>query len=132
MRASLEKGWHVSTEPLIAVIDDDEPCRTAISESLSVSGYRAHSFASADEFFAAGEEDAYHCIITDIHMPGMSGIDLKKLLVARGCEVPVIMITARTEPGLEAMAVECGAVCLLRKPFQTGALTGHIENAIRI
>lgn len=122
----------MSTEPLIAIIDDDEPCRTAIQESLSVLGYRARGFASADEFLAAGDEGSYDCIVTDIHMPGISGFDLKRLLIARGFAVPVIMITARTEPNLEAMAVECGAVCLLRKPFETDTLKGFLKAAFKI
>jgi FixJ family two-component response regulator len=121
----------VSTEPLIAVVDDDEPSRIAIQESLSVLGYCARGFASADEFLAAGDEGSYDCIITDIHMPGINGFDLKRLLIAHGFAVPVIMITARTEPGLEAMAAECGAVCLLRKPFESDALTGFLKAAIK-
>jgi FixJ family two-component response regulator len=63
-------------------------------------------------------------------MPGISGFDLKRLLIARDFAVPVIMITARTEPGLEGMAAECGAVCLLRKPFETDTLTGFLKAAI--
>jgi FixJ family two-component response regulator len=122
----------VSTDPLIAVIDDDEPSRTAIQEALSVLGYLARGFASADEFLAAGDEGSYDCIITDIHMPGISGFDLKRLLLARGFAVPVIMITARTEPGLEVIAAKCGAVCLLRKPFETDTLTGFLRAAIKI
>ena len=89
-----------STEILIAVIDDDEPCRIAIQEALSVLGYCARGFASGDEFLATGDEGSYDCVITDIHMPGISGIDLKKLLVARGFAVPVITITARTDTGV--------------------------------
>jgi FixJ family two-component response regulator len=122
----------VSTEPLIAVIDDDEPCRTAIQDSLSVLGYCTRGFGSADEFLATGDEGSYDCIITDIHMPGISGVDLKRLLIARGFAVPVIMITGRTEPSLEAMAAECGAVCLLRKPFKTDTLMGFLKAAIEI
>jgi FixJ family two-component response regulator len=121
----------VSTEPLIAVVDDDEATRIAIQEALSILGYRVRGFASADEFLAAGDEGSYDCIITDIHMPGINGFDLKRLLMARGFAVPVIMITARTEPGLEAMAAECGAVCLLRKPFESDALTGFVKAAIK-
>lgn len=122
----------MSTEPLIAVIDDDGPSRIAIKEALSVLGYCAHGFASADEFLAAGNEGSYDCIITDIHMPGSNGFDLKRLLIARGFAVPVIMITARTEPGLEEMAAELGAVCLLRKPFETDTLTGFLKAAIKL
>jgi FixJ family two-component response regulator len=65
-------------------------------------------------------------------MPGISGVDLKRLLIARGFAVPVIMITGRTEPGLEAIAAECGAVCLLRKPFETDTLTGFLKAAFQI
>ena len=64
-------------------------------------------------------------------MPGLNGFDLKRLLVARGLAVPVIMITARTEPGLEAMAAERGAVCLLRKPFETDTLTDCLKAALK-
>ena len=121
----------MATEPLIAVIDDDEPSRTAIKEALSVLGYFASGFASADEFFAAADEGSYDCIITDIHMPGVSGFDLKRLLTARGFAVPIIMITGRNELGLEAMAAQCGAAGLLRKPFEIDTLAGLIKAAIK-
>ena len=71
------------------------------------------------------------CIITDIHMPGMSGIDLKRLLIVRDCRVPVIMITAHTEPALEALAVASGAVCVLKKPFETATLIGCLQTALK-
>jgi FixJ family two-component response regulator len=92
-------------------------------------GHRVTDFASAEEFIAAHGEGGYDCIITDIHMPGMSGIDLKRLLTARDSKVPVIMITARAEPELEARAAASGAVCLLRKPFETDALIDCLERA---
>src|ERR1700716_4570726 len=75
-------GMCVSGEPLIAVIDDDEPFRTALVESLCSLGYRARGFASGEEFFGATGESSCDCVITDIHMPGMSGLDLQRLLVA--------------------------------------------------
>jgi FixJ family two-component response regulator len=122
----------VSSEPLIAVIDDDEPFRTALVESLYSVGYRARGFASAEEFFAASGESSCDCVITDVHMPGMSGLDLQRLLVARDRRVPVIMITARGDPGLEARAAASGAVCLLRKPFGADALIGYLEKALHV
>jgi FixJ family two-component response regulator len=122
----------VSSEPLIAVIDDDEPFRTALVESLCSLGYRARGFASAEECFAASGETSCDCIITDIHMPGMSGLDLQRLLMARDRRVPVIMITARGDPGLEARAAASGAVCLLRKPFGADALIGYLEKALHV
>ncbi len=122
----------MSREPLIAVIDDDEPFRTALVDSLCSLGYRARGFASAEEFFAASGESSCNCVITDIHMPGMSGLDLQRLLMARDLRVPVIMITARGEPGLEAKAAASGAVCLLRKPFGADALIGCLEKALEV
>ena len=116
----------------VAIIDDDEPFRTALVDSLCSLGYSASGFASAEEFVAANGDDSCDCVISDIHMPGMSGFDLNRLLVSRNSKVPVIMITARTEPKLEAQAVASGAVCLLRKPFDSRALIDCLEKALEI
>jgi FixJ family two-component response regulator len=122
----------VSAELQIAVIDDDEPFRTALLESLRSLGYGARGFASAEEFVAADGDDDCDCVITDIHMPGMSGLDLKQLLAVRDCRVPVIMITARAEPRLDVRVAASGAVCLLRKPFEASALIGCLERALKV
>ncbi len=121
----------MSTEPLIAVIDDDESFRVALVEALSSLGYGALGFASAEEFFAGGETDSYDCVITDIHMPGMSGFDLKRRLLTHDPGLPVIMTTADLEPGLEARAAAIGAACLLRKPFAANAVTDCLERALK-
>jgi FixJ family two-component response regulator len=122
----------VSRELPIAVIDDDESFRIALVESLRSQGYGARGFASAEEFIAEDGEDPCDCVITDIHMPGMSGLDLKRLLTTRGSGVPVIMITARADPGLEARAAASGAVCLLRKPFESEALINCLQRALKV
>jgi FixJ family two-component response regulator len=126
------KGRCVSKKHLIAVIDDDETFRGALVDSLCSLGYRTRGFASAEEFVAAGGETSCDCVITDIHMPGMSGLDLKRLLTAHDCKVPVIMITARAEPRLEAKAVASGAICLLKKPFEANALIACLEAALEV
>jgi FixJ family two-component response regulator len=115
---------------LIAVIDDDESFRTALVESLASLGYGVRGFACAEDYVATDGGRSCDCVITDIHMPGMSGLDLKRLLVSRKCQVPVIMITAGGEPGLDARAAASGAVCLLRKPFESKALIGCLEKAL--
>lgn len=120
----------MSRELLVAVIDDDEPFRAALVESIDSLGYAARGFASAEEFLASGGEKSFDSVITDIHMTGMSGFDLKQQLMSRGSKVPVIMITARAEPGLETKAAAAGAVCLLRKPFQSSALIGCLDKAL--
>jgi FixJ family two-component response regulator len=122
----------VSREPLIAVIDDDEPFRLALVDSLCSLEYRARGFASAEVFFAANGESSCDCVVTDIHLPGMSGLDLQRLLMARDLRLPVIMITARGEPGLEARVAASGAVCLLRKPFGADAMIGCLKKALKV
>lgn len=119
-------------QPLIAVIDDDDPFRIALVESLCSLGYGARGFASAEEFIAEGGEGSSDGVITDIHMSGISGFDLKRLLVARGSTVPVIMITARAERELDAQAAAIGAICLLRKPFEADALIDCLERALSV
>ena len=121
----------MSRELSIAVIDDDDSFRVALVESLQSLGYDASGFVSAEQFVAGGGEGSCDCVITDIQMPGMSGFDLKKLLVARGSAIPVIMITARGGVDLEAKAAASGAVCLLRKPFETDALIDCLEKAAK-
>jgi FixJ family two-component response regulator len=122
----------VSREFIISVIDDDESFRTALVGLLRSLGYGAYGFASAMEFINSGEEGSCDCIITDFCMPKMSGLDLTQLLAARGSTVPVIMVTGRPEPGLEAKAAASGAVCLLIKPFEDDALIGYLERALKI
>jgi FixJ family two-component response regulator len=115
----------------IAVIDDDESFRVALVESLSSLGYGSSGYASAEDYVAAMVGAPFDCIVTDIHMPGMSGLDLMKLLVARGSAIPVILITARSDSNLEAKAVAAGAVCLLRKPFEINDLIKRIEEIVK-
>ena len=117
---------------VIAVIDDDEPFRTALVDSLSSLGYGARGFSSAEQFIKEDAQTLCDCIITDIHMPGMSGLDLKRKLAAEDSRVPVIMITARAGHKLEERALASGAVCLLRKPFESKALITCLERALNV
>ncbi len=121
----------MSLEHQVAVIDDDDAFRTALVESLVSLGYGVRGYASAEEFVVADGETSSDCIVTDIHMPGMSGIDLKLLLSARGSTTPVVMITARSDAGLDSRAMASGAICLLRKPFDSGALVASLEKALK-
>jgi len=116
---------------LIAVIDDDESFRIALVESLSSLGYGAHGFLSAEEFIVGSGRGSYDCLITDIHMPGISGLDLMQLLAGRGSRMPVIMITALAEPDLEARVAAAGVVLLLRKPFEADALIDCLERILK-
>lgn len=119
----------MATELSISVVDDDESFRLAIVGSLRSLGYAAQGFVSAEQFIAASGAASSDCVITDLHMRGMSGIDLIRYLQAQDPTLPVIMITGRPEPGLEPKAAALGAICLLRKPFETEALIHCLEKA---
>lgn len=118
----------VADDTLISIIDDDDSLRSALVGLVRSLGYRASGFASAEDFLAAGQTSA--AIVTDIQMPGLSGIELKGRLVAQGSTVPVIMITARTEPELKERAFASGAFCVLKKPFAAEALIECLERAL--
>ena len=120
----------MSDQTLISIIDDDESLCAAVAGLLRSYGYEALSFPSAEAFLAWDGLGECRCVITDVHMPGMSGIELKHALVARKNEVPVIMITARNDPGVESRALASGAVCLLKKPFEPDVLMECICQAL--
>jgi FixJ family two-component response regulator len=115
----------------IAIIDDDESFRVALVESLSSLGYGADGYASAEDYFGSVGGKAFNCVVTDIQMPGMSGLDLMQRLAAQGSTTPVVLITARSDTNLAAKAAAAGAVCLLRKPFAIDELINFIEGAVR-
>jgi FixJ family two-component response regulator len=121
----------VSRDLEIAVIDDDQSFRVALVESLSSLGYGADGYASAEDYIALIGGKSFDCVVTDIHMPGMSGLDLMKRLAAGGSTTPVVLITARSDTNLEAKAAAAGAACLLRKPFEINDLIECIEGAVK-
>lgn len=116
--------------PLITVVDDDASLRSALESLIRSLGYNVRSFSSADEAFASEIAQSSDCVITDIQMPGISGIELEARLRATGASPPVILITARAEPELLAAARASGAICILRKPFDASSLIGCIEKAL--
>ncbi len=120
----------VAESTLISIIDDDESLRAALVGLVRSLGYRASGFANAEDFLAADQANACGAIVTDIQMPGLSGIELKERLTASGCAAPVIMITARAEPGLRERAFASGALCVLKKPFAAEALIDCLERAL--
>jgi|SRR5262249_2224991 len=115
---------------LISIVDDDPSMRAALAGLVRSLGHDVRAFASAEEFLASGELDQFSCTITDIQMPGMNGFELKRELSQRHGAVPVIMITARTEPDLEKQAMSSGAACFLRKPFPAETLMCCLEKAL--
>ena len=123
-----KKDNQVSPERRISIVEDDESLRAALVGLVRSLGYSAEGFASAEDYLAG--DDGSDCVVADIQLPGLSGIALAERLRASGNAVPVIMITARTEPRLEQSALDCGAICLLRKPFDVEALVDVLERAV--
>lgn len=121
----------MTAKPMIVVIDDDLSLQKALVRLMRSYGYGAVGFASAEEFIKSDAMQSCACVITDIKMPGMSGIDLKRLMMDRACPVPVIMITARTEPELELSALASGAHCFLRKPIDSNDLIDCLVRALK-
>ena len=124
------KGLGNVSEQLIAIVDDDESLRNALLGLVRSLGYRGLGYGSAEEFFAADAAKSSDCIVTDIQMPGLSGIELTARLAADGCRAPVIIITARSEQALLDLALASGAVRVLRKPFPAEELIGCIQAAL--
>ena len=116
-------------DKFISVVEDDDSLREALVGTLRSLGYRARGFACAETFLGV-QDGQCGCIITDIRMPGLSGIEMTERLRALGYDAPVIMITARADAALERQAYASGAICLLRKPFETAALLDCVERAL--
>ena len=117
--------------PIISIVDDDASVREAIKRLVRSLGYNACTFASADEFLKSEQVHDTSCIITDLQMPGLSGIDLQDILIARGHRTPIIFITAYPEEDVRARAMKAGAVGFLSKPVNHDRLVGHLENALK-
>jgi FixJ family two-component response regulator len=120
----------LSTLSVISVIDDDASVRTATNNLLSSHGYRVRTFASAEDFLQSVHPDDASCVVADVQMPGMSGLDLLMHVRTLGNDVPFIFITAFPDESVRARALKVGAICLLAKPFAGPVLIGCIETAL--
>lgn len=118
------------TEEMVFVIDDDEAVRDALDMQLSAAGFTAVPFASAQSFLDAYETRWHGCIVTDVRMPGMSGIELQEELVRRGIPMPVIIITGHADVPMAVTALKAGAVDFVEKPFRDEVLVAAVRDAL--
>lgn len=114
----------------VSFIDDDESLRSAVVRLLRSMGFCAESFASAHEYLSLRRADDTLCLIADVEMPGMGGIELQEHLITLGYETPIIFITAFPEDQLRDRAMRAGAVDLLAKPFDETRLLACIQRAL--
>ena len=115
-------GRSVTERPLLSVVDDDESVRESLPDLLREFGFAARAFSSAREFLSSDSVGQTKCLILDIAMPGMTGLDLQRELKRRGQEIPVIFITAQKDEAVREQALKEGAVNFLYKPFSDTAL----------
>ena len=117
---------------LVAILDDDDSVRGALQGLLKAVGLPAQAFASAEEFLQSGQQHLTACLIADIRMPGMSGLELQAQLNAEHCRIPIIFITAHGDTKMRMQALRAGAVEFLTKPFNDEALLESVRTALEL
>jgi len=115
---------------LVAIVDDDAAVRVALEGLLRSAGLAARAFGSAEEFIQSGQQSQVGCLITDIRMPGISGLELQAKLNADHCKTPIIFITAHGDAQMRMQALRGGAVEFLAKPFNDEALLETVRAAL--
>jgi FixJ family two-component response regulator len=124
---------NVATEEkpkVVAIVDDDESIRGALHGLMKAAGFAARAFASAEEYLNSGEQKRTACLIADIRMPGMSGLELQSKLNLDHHRIPIIFITAHGDEKMRMQALRAGAVEFLTKPFDDEALVDSVRAAL--
>jgi FixJ family two-component response regulator len=116
--------------PVISIVDDDEDVRESTKSFVRSLGYRAVTFGSAEEFLESAHLTATACLITDVQMPGLSGVELQDRLIADGYRVPVIFVTGFPDDRLQRHVLKSGAIGYLCKPFSEDRLIACIDAAL--
>jgi FixJ family two-component response regulator len=115
---------------IIAIVDDDEPLREALGSVLKAAGFSIDTFASAEEFLDSPQRQKMACLILDVRLPGMSGIELQRRLCESGDVTPIIFVTAHGDASLRDMVMNAGAAGFLNKPVRSDALLREIYAAL--
>jgi FixJ family two-component response regulator len=115
---------------MVAIVDDDDLMRSALQGLLKSAGLPAEAFASAEEFLKSGQQDQVGCLVADIRMPGMSGLELQAKLNADHRRIPTIFITAHGDEKMRMQALRAGAVEFMAKPFDDEALLDSVRAAL--
>jgi FixJ family two-component response regulator len=120
----------VEKPKMVAIVDDDDLMRGALQGLLKAVGLPAQTFVSAEEFLKSGQQSQAGCLIADIRMPGMSGLELQAQLNAEHCRIPIIFITAHGDEKMRMQALRSGAVEFMAKPFNDEALLESVRAAL--
>lgn len=117
--------------PVISIVDDDSSMRDATSALVRSLGFTVATFASAEDFLESSRVDDTACLITDVQMPGLSGVELQSRLIAQGRNMPIIGVTAFPEESVRSQMLEAGAVGFLSKPFNDECLINCLATALK-
>ena len=120
----------MQTTPVVSIVDDDQAVRRALGSLVRSLGWEARLFESAEAFLASGEAADTSCLISDVRMSGISGVEMHERLVAQGAAPATIFISAYPTPALQARACNNGALVLLQKPYQASAITHWLSVAL--
>jgi len=121
----------MSRIPFISIIDDDDGLRNSLENLIRSIGLRAQGFSSAEAFLSSNQAHETHCLILDVRMPGMSGLEFQRQMVLAGSQMPIIFITAHHNDHWRTQALEAGAVAFLHKPFFEEELLNAINTALK-
>ncbi len=120
----------MAERPLVAIVDDDESIRNATRDLLRAAGFSTATFEDAESFLGSASRASASCVVADIRMPGMNGLELYQTLVASGDGIPTVIITAHPEELTQSRAREAGITCYLSKPFAPDELVECVREAL--
>jgi FixJ family two-component response regulator len=121
----------VSGAPVIAIVDDDHALRNSLDDLIRSIGFRTLGFPSAEVFLSSNQAREAACLILDVRMPGMSGLDLQHRIVATNWQIPIIFVTSHADDVARTRALDAGAVAFLYKPFHEDELLNAIDAALK-
>jgi FixJ family two-component response regulator len=130
-RINLERVCQLSNSEIISIVDDDASARVATDRLVRSLGWRARTFASGEEFLQSPQLEDTRCLVSDVQMPRLNGLELQRRLIAQGHRIPIIFMTAFPDDAARTRAMGAGAVCFLTKPFDAPTLSECIEAALR-
>jgi FixJ family two-component response regulator len=117
--------------PLISIVDDDDALRNSLDDLIRSIGFQTQGFRSAEEFLSSNQVRDAACLILDVRMPGMSGLDLQRQIVAGNWRIPIIFITSHVDDVARQRALDAGAVAFLYKPFREEELLNAIDAVLK-
>ncbi|WP_346831476.1 response regulator [Pseudomonas abietaniphila] len=120
----------MNNAPCIAIVDDDKSCRMALGSLVRSLGYKPCLYSSAEDFLASTDIHNTDCLISDVQMPGMDGLELQRKLAEAGRRIPIIFITAFPKETVRTQAMRAGAVCFLAKPYNAQTIIDCIERIV--